>query len=148
MPAPISPPSCDHYRFNTSLKLACRPPQGRALPAFACNRKISLKSYIYIVLHQQSIILQSCINQSTFLSAPLIPTWSETFLCCLVDIKEAPCRDISIQETCWHSYQTSKSLVSFWKGLTRVMEMLKGVLAPNITKEWEDMNMLWLKAWK
>lgn len=79
-----------------------------------------------------------------------MPTWSETFLCCLTDIKEALCGDISIQETCWHSYQTSKSLVSFWKGLMRVMEMLKGVLAPNITKGWEDMNTLSLKeqrAW-
>ena len=26
--------------------------------------------------------------------------------------------------------------------------MLKAVLAPNITKGWEDMNMLWLKDWK
>lgn len=75
-------------------------------------------------------------------------TWSETFLRRLVDIKEAPCGDISIQETCWHSYQASKSLASFWKGLMRVMEMLKGVLAPNITKGWEDMNKLWLKDWK
>lgn len=71
-----------------------------------------------------------------------MPTWPETFLRCLADIKEALCGDIPIQETCWHSYQTSKSLVSFWKGLMRVMGMLKGVLAPNITKGWEDMNTL------
>lgn len=63
-----------------------------------------------------------------------MPTWSETFLRCLVDIKGALRGDISIQETCWHSYQTSKSLVSFRKGLMRVMEMLKGMLAPKYHK--------------
>lgn len=64
----------------------------------------------------------------------------------LLTLKESPLRDISIQETCWHTYQTSQRQVSFPQGLMGVIEMLKGRLDPNITKGWEDMNTLWLKV--
>lgn len=68
------------------------------------------------------------------------------FRATLLTLKEAPCGDISIQETCWHTYQTSQRQVSFPQGLRGVIEMLKGSLDPNITKRWKDMNALWLKA--
>lgn len=126
--------------------MTCHNPQRSTLPVSACIKTHTHKNVLYNITHHTI----PCKSNLPF-SLPVVhlrPTRPETFLCCLVDIKEAPCGDISIQETCWHSYQTSKSLVSFWKGLMREMEMLKGVLAPNITKGWEDMNTLWLKDWE
>lgn len=133
--------------MRTSFKLGRHNLQRSTPPLSAYVKKKRKEKSVWYYINKALYFIQSCVNQSTF-SLHLMPTWPETFLRCLVDIKEAPRRDISIQETCWLSYQASKSLVSFWKGLMRVMEMLKGVLAPNITKGWENMNKLRLKDWK
>lgn len=122
-----------------SLKVARRPPQGRASPAFARNRKAAFNSCIY---SYDLVYINLPFFRPSFQPGP------RPFCAASLTLRRRQRRDISIQGTCWHSYQASKSLVSFWKGLTRVMEMLKGVLATNITKGWEDMNMFWLKARK
>lgn len=80
---------------------------------------------------------------SAFTSCQLGP---RPFCTTLLTLKDTTRQDISIQETCWHTYQTSQRQVSFPEGLKGVIETLKARLDSNITKGWEDMNTLWLKA--
>lgn len=144
----LSPPLfqlLNHYHFSVAQAKALND-MSRSTEINTASISLYKKKEKKCVLYQQGIVRHTILCKSICLSLYLFSIscqpGPETFLRCLADIKEALCGDIPIQETCWHSYQTSKSLVSFWKGLMRVMEMLKGVLAPNITKGWEDMNTL------
>lgn len=135
--------------------MADQPQKAHTLSISVCNKnsKVWFRSFFFNLSTWHSPSVSPEEMNPSFL-APLFSTWPKTFLHYLVDIKATLGWDIFIEETCWHRYQASKRLVSFWKGLMRAIEMLKAVLVPNITKGWEDMNTHWLKelkgerAWK
>lgn len=143
----FDPGSSCRETIITPVKLKWNPwmtwhnPQRPTVPLSACkNNLLWIKSKGPCQCRDVTVLCESN-STSTSRHRSLRP-----FHATLLTLKKASHGDISIQETCWHTYQTSQRQVSFPEDRMGVIEMLKGRLDPNITKGWKDMNMLWLKA--
>lgn len=122
----------------TPLRLKCNPPvtwhnpQSPTVPLPACkNNLLWIKSKGPCQRHDVTVLRES----NPALPPPHLQRGVETFLAfTLLTLKEAPRGDISIQETCWHTYQTSQRQVSFPGGPYGSNRDVKGQPGPKYHK--------------